>query len=90
MSFTRKTGIVLASVAAGVLAIGAAVPARMHRHGGLFGDLGFGGGMGRAFASLDRSDDQKSRVKAILQDEEPKGARGRFRRRALRPADPAL
>jgi Spy/CpxP family protein refolding chaperone len=72
MSLTRKTGIVLASVAAGVLAVGAAVPARMHHHGGLFGELGFGGGMGRAFASLDLTDDQKSQVKAILLDEGPK------------------
>ncbi len=71
MSLTRKTGIVLASVAAGILAIGAAVPARLHHQGGLFGGLGFGGGMGRALASLDLTDDQKSRIKAILQDEGP-------------------
>ena len=72
MSLTRKAGIVLASVAAGVLAIGAAVPARQHHHGGLFGELGFGRGMGRAFASLDLTDDQKSQVKTILQDEGPR------------------
>ncbi len=74
MSPRKKTVTVLASVAAGLLAIGAAVavPARMHHHGGLFGELGFGGGIGRALTSLDLTDDQKTQVKTILQDEGPK------------------
>ncbi len=71
---SRKTSwIILASVAAGVLALGAAaVPGRMYHHGGLFGELGFGGGIARALASLDLTDDQKTQVKAILKDEGPK------------------
>ncbi len=73
MSPTKKPAIVLASVAIGLLAVGAAaVPARMSHHGGLFGGFGFGGGIGRALASLDLTDDQKSQLKAILQDEGPK------------------
>jgi len=74
MGPTKRTAIVLASVAAGLLAVGAAVavPSRMHHHGGMFGELGFDGGIGRALASLDLTDDQKTQVKAILQDEGPK------------------
>ena len=74
MSPTKKSVIVLASVAAGLLAVGAAVavPARMCHGGGMFGGLGFGGGIGRALASLDLTDDQKTEVKEILKDEGPK------------------
>src|SRR6266704_912339 len=74
MSPTKKTTLVLATVAAGLLAVGAAVavPARAYHHGGMSGEFGFGGGIGRALASLDLTDDQKTQVKAILQDEGPR------------------
>jgi Spy/CpxP family protein refolding chaperone len=73
MSPRKKTLVILASVLGGVLAIGAAVavPAGMHHHGGMFGEFGFGHGMGRALASLELTDDQKSKAKAILEDEGP-------------------
>jgi len=73
MSSRKKTLVILASTFAGVLAIGAAVtePARMHHQGGPFGESGFGHGMGRALASLDLTDEQKSQVKAILKEEGP-------------------
>jgi len=72
MSPAKKTVVVLASAAAVLLAIGAAlaVPARMCRHGGRFGGYGFGGGFTRVLASLDLTEDQKTEVKAILKDEE--------------------
>jgi Spy/CpxP family protein refolding chaperone len=74
MSPRKKTMAILASVLAGALAIGAAValPARMAHHGGSFGKPGFGGGIARALASLDLTDEQKAQVKAILKDEEPR------------------
>jgi Spy/CpxP family protein refolding chaperone len=74
MTPRNKSLVILASVVAGALAIGAAVavPARMYHHGGEFGEFGFGHGMGRALASLDLTDEQKSQLKAILKDEEPK------------------
>ena len=74
MSPRKKTLVILGSAFAGVLAIGAAVavPAHMYRHGGGFGEFGFGHGIGRALAGLDLTDEQKSQVKAILKDEEPK------------------
>jgi len=74
MSPRTKTAAIVASVAAGLLAIGAAaaVPGRGFHHGGGFGESGFGGGFGRALASLDLTDDQKTQVKAILKDEQPR------------------
>src|SRR2546425_4945879 len=68
MSPRKKTLVILGSAFAAVLAIGAAVavPAHMYRHGGGFGEFGFGHGIGRALASLDLTDEQKSQVKAIL------------------------
>ncbi len=69
----KKTMAILAAAGAGILAIGAAaVPARMYHHGGPYGEFGFGGGMARALASLELTDEQKSQVKAILKDESPK------------------
>ena len=74
MSPRKKTLVILASAFAGVLAVGAAVavPAHMSRHGGSFGEFGFGRGIGRALAGLDLTDEQKTQVKGILKDEEPK------------------
>jgi len=74
MSPRKKTLAIVASISVALLAIGAvvAVPARMHHHGGPFGEFGFGHGMVRALESLDLTDDQKSQVKAILKDESPK------------------
>jgi Spy/CpxP family protein refolding chaperone len=74
MTPRKKTLAILASVAGCVLAIGAAlaVEARHYHHGGPFGEFGFGHGMARALASLDLTDEQKSQMKAILKDEEPR------------------
>jgi Spy/CpxP family protein refolding chaperone len=74
MSPRTKTATVVASMAAGLLAIGAAVavPGHLSHRGGGFGEIGFGGGIGRALASLDLTEDQKTQVKAILKDEQPK------------------
>jgi len=74
MTPRRKTLTILASVAGCALAIGAAVAveAGRYHHGGPFGEFGFGHGMARAFASLDLTDEQKSQLKAILKDEEPR------------------
>ena len=73
MSSRKKTLVILASVLGGALAIGAAVavPASMHHHGGMFGEFGFGHGLGRALASLELTDEQKSQAKAILEAEGP-------------------
>ena len=73
MSPRTKIAAVVASVAAGLLVVGAvaALPAHMSHRGGGFGEFGFGGGIGRALASLDLTDDQKTQVKAILKEEQP-------------------
>jgi len=74
MSPRKKTLVILASVLGGALAIRAAVavPAGMHHHhGGMFGEFGFGHGLGRALAGLELTDEQKSKAKAILEDESP-------------------
>jgi len=74
MSPRTRTAAVIASIAGVLVAIGVAVavPAHLSHRGGGFGGFGFGGGLGRALASLDLTDDQKTQVKAILQDEQPK------------------
>ncbi len=74
MSPRMKMMAILASALGGALAIGAAVavPAKMVHHGGPFGELGFGGGIAGALASLDLTDEQKAQVKAILKDEGPR------------------
>jgi periplasmic protein CpxP/Spy len=75
MSPRTKTVIVAASIAAALLGVGAAAaPAHRDPRGDRFGGFGFGfgGGMVRALSSLDLTDDQKTQIKAILKDEEPK------------------
>ena len=74
MNPRKRTLAVVLSLAAGLLAAGAAVavPAHLSHRGGMFGELGFGGGIGRALASLELTDDQKTQVKGILKDEGPK------------------
>lgn len=73
MSPRKRTITILASAAALLVAVGAALalPGRMERHCGAFGEFGFGHGIGRALADLDLTEDQKSQVKAILKDEGP-------------------
>ena len=74
MSPRTKTVIGSASIVAGLLVAGVAVsaPGHMYARGGRFGGLGCGGGMIRALSSLDLTEDQKTQVKAILKDEQPK------------------
>src|SRR5260370_23744164 len=73
MSPRNKRITIVAVAITGLLAIGAAfaVPSHRHRHGGPFGEMGFGGGIGRALASLDLTDEQKPQLKAIVNDEGP-------------------
>ncbi len=70
-----KKAVVLASVlSACLLTFGAAagVTHAWHRHGGPFGGFGFGGRLMGALSDLDLTDDQKTRIKAILGEEGPK------------------
>jgi len=71
---TGKVTLLVSLLAAGLLTIGAvaAVPRMMHSHGGPFGELGFGGRLLRVLSSLELTDDQKTRIKTILKDEEPR------------------
>src|SRR5262245_58579243 len=74
MSPRVRTITILSSLAAGALAVGAAVavPQAMHHSGGHFGGFGFGHGIVRVLADLDLTDEQKSQMKTILKEEGPK------------------
>ena len=76
MTASRKTIAICVTLAAAILALGVAFAhaGRMHHGhgGGPFGEFGLGHGMGRALASLELTDDQKSRMKDILAEEGPR------------------